>query len=93
MKLTKPTEHDPHYYLNITDKCFIHVRNEWSQLCGKYNWYSFTFCQIYFEDEKMTGGWEFEFMLLGLGFRVRYNYAFEQSEAGQRLKELDKKKE
>jgi hypothetical protein len=90
MKITKPTEYDPHYYLNLTDKCFIHTRNDWAQLIGKYNWYSFTFCQVYFENETMTGGWEFECILLGLGFRIRYNYAFEQSEAGKSLEEYKK---
>jgi len=92
MKIEKPKEYDPHYYLHFSDKCFIHGRNDWGQLFGKYNWYSFHFIHVYFENEVMTGGWELECVLLGLGFRLRYNYAFEESEAGKRLEEYKKTK-
>lgn len=49
-------------------------RNEWKQLKGRYNWYSFTPIYIMFEKEGYTGGVEFWFMLLGFGFYIRYNY-------------------
>jgi hypothetical protein len=90
MKITKPTEFDPHYYLYLNDKCFIHGHNDWSFIWANYNWYSFHFIHLYFENETMTGGWEFECMLLGLGFRIRYNYAFEESDAGKSLEEYKK---
>lgn len=49
-------------------------RNDWKQIGGKYNWYNFTLCSIWFENETYTGGVEFEFVVLGLGFWIRYNY-------------------
>lgn len=92
MKLTKPTEYDSSYYLNFTDKCFMHGINDWSFLWSNFNWYSFHFIHIYFENDVMTGGLEFECVILGLGFRVRYNYAFDESETGKRLKEYEDSK-
>jgi hypothetical protein len=52
---------------------FLEFKNEWTQLVGKYNWYTVTFIQIEFENDLFTGGYEFVFILLGLGFRLRYN--------------------
>jgi len=49
-------------------------KNEWKQLRGGFNWYTFTPIYIYFENDKYTGGVEFSFTLLGLGFYIRYNY-------------------
>lgn len=46
---------------------------EWSQLIGKWNWYTFTLIEINFEYEKMTEGLEFMCIILGLGFRIRFN--------------------
>lgn len=46
--------------------------NEWKQITGGYNWYSFTLFQCYFE-AGFIGGYEFHFTLLGLGFYIRYN--------------------
>ena len=73
MKLTRD-QHDKRFYLTFTEDCFVCFNNEWGQLKGKYNWISVTFIEIYFENEKMTGGLEFHFMLLGLGFNFRWNY-------------------
>lgn len=47
--------------------------NEWKQLKGGYNWYTFTFIYIPFKKENMAYGYEFWFTLLGLGFYIRYN--------------------
>ena len=47
--------------------------NQWDQLKGGFNWYTMTFIQIEFEKELMAYGYEFIFIILGLGFRVRYN--------------------
>ena len=47
--------------------------NQWEQLRGGFNWYTMTFIQIEFEKELMAHGYEFIFIILGLGFRVRYN--------------------
>jgi len=47
--------------------------NEWRQIKGGYNWYSFTLIHIYFEKENIAHGYEFWFTLFGLGFTIRYN--------------------
>ncbi len=54
--------------------------NQWKQLRGGFNWYTFTPIQVEFEKENMAYGYEFIFILIGLGFRVRYNTdkSFEQ---------------
>ena len=67
--------------------------NEWGQIFGKYNWYSFTFWHLYFENETHSGGVELHFMLLGLGFYLRYNYNFEESEVGKNIREYLKEQE
>lgn len=90
MKLTK-NKYDKKYYLQLTKECFAHTINDWVQLFGKWNWYSFHFIHLYVENDIMTGGYEFEFVVLGLGFRFRYNYAFEESKAGKRFSEYEKK--
>ena len=47
--------------------------NQWEQLKGGFNWYTMTFIQIKLEKELMAYGYEFIFIILGLGFIVRYN--------------------
>ncbi len=56
-----------------TKHCLAEGINQWLQLKGGYNWYTFTLIQIEFEKENMAYGYEFIFIVLGLGFRVRYN--------------------
>lgn len=58
----------------ITNDLFIEIINDWSQLFRKHNWYTAHLIHVYFENDVMTGGYEFEFIVLGLGIRVRYNY-------------------
>lgn len=60
--------------INLTKNSFIEILCEWSQIIGKYNWYSFTLINIYCENETWTGGFEFEFIILGVGLRFRWNY-------------------
>ena len=58
----------------IETKHFIlETINQWEQLKGDFNWYTFTPIQIEFEKENVAHGYEFIFIVLGLGFRVRYN--------------------
>ncbi len=73
MRLQKPLEHDPYYYLYLTDDIFIHSINDWEQIFGRWNWYTFHLLHVYFEKDVMCGGYEFEFAVLGLGFRMRIN--------------------
>jgi len=49
--------------------------NDWPQFFTKgWNWKSFNFLHIYFEDDVMMGGYDFECVVLGLGFRIRINW-------------------
>ncbi|MCF7843892.1 hypothetical protein K9M47_03265 [Candidatus Gracilibacteria bacterium] len=72
----KLDKHGGGYYLWFNDGTYITLRNEWKQLSRKvkWNWYSFTFINIYFENSKMTGGFEAEITILGLGLFFRHNY-------------------
>ena len=49
-------------------------KNDWSQLIGKYNWYSFTFLELRVEHETWLKAWDLQFTLLGFGVYIRLNY-------------------
>lgn len=53
---------------------FIDWIEEWSQFAGGCNWYTFHPIQIEFEDDRMMGGVEATVIVLGLGFRMRWNW-------------------
>ena len=53
----------------------IYWIEEWSQFVQRCNWYTFHPIKIEVEDERNMGGVEATVILLGIGFRVRWNYA------------------
>lgn len=53
---------------------YIYWIEEWSQFFRPCNWYTFHPIQIEVEDERNMGGVEATIIILGLGFRVRWNY-------------------
>jgi len=53
------------------NKIFIDYINEWNQIWGSWNWITITIINVSFEDDISLGGYEFTFILLGLGFYVR----------------------
>lgn len=53
---------------------FVDVWQEWSQILEDCNWYTFTFCRIEFENDKIMGAYEVMVIILGLGFRWRWNH-------------------
>jgi hypothetical protein len=55
------------------ERLFIELINDWKQFHGSWNWYTFTLINIEFENDAMTHGYEFYFVILGLGIRIRYN--------------------
>lgn len=59
--------------INLTPQTFIETHNDWLQLFNTFNWYTFTLINIEFENDNFTHGYEFIFIILGLGFRVRHN--------------------
>lgn len=84
MKIVKD-KYDNKYYLYLSEDCFLHIYNDWAQIFGKWNWISMNFVHIYFEKDIMTGCYEFEFIILGLGFRCSYKYTYD-TELDKRLK-------
>ena len=78
MRLYKE-EYDPRWYLEFKlpgkDRplSLAHFNNDWPQLFkrGEYNWRTFTFINLSFEDDIMLGGFEVEAALLGFGIRIR----------------------
>lgn len=75
---------------------FVHLTNDWTQfyrlLTGKtkYNWYTFDFIKVYFENDVMCPGFEIEVALFGFGLRFRYNRSWEGSEIQSRIDEMEK---
>jgi hypothetical protein len=65
---------------------FIDWREDYSQFFRKDSWYTFTFIQIEFESDVIMGGLEATLMVLGLGFRIRYNY--KETEQYKDIKEM-----
>ena len=55
------------------DRWVVDFINQYAQLFSPHNWYSMTLIQCEFENDSWTGGYEFVFILLGLGIRIRYN--------------------
>ncbi|MER9196417.1 hypothetical protein NKI13_24550 [Mesorhizobium australicum] len=53
---------------------FIVWIEQWSQFFSACNWYTFNPIMFEIEDEPSMGGLEATFIILGLGFRVRWNY-------------------
>jgi hypothetical protein len=47
---------------------------DYSQLFGNNNWYNFRIMHIEPEWDRIFGGVELTFIVLGLGFRARWNY-------------------
>lgn len=72
--------------INITEKLFLDLTSEWEQIFGKYNWYSFTLLELYLENDKWTGGYEFVATFLGFRLRLRYN----TEEAAKKFEEWEK---
>ena len=58
---------------------------DWSQLFQNCNWYTFRFCLIETEWDKMMGAIEGTFIIFGLGFRIRWQYT--ETEATRAIKE------
>lgn len=57
----------------LKDKLIFEWYNEWEQILPnkKFNWYTATIIHCYFEVEHF--GYNFQFVLFGMGFYFRYN--------------------
>jgi len=75
------------------DRWIFEFINEWKQLIGSWNWYTFTFINIEIENDLFTHGVEFLFIVLGFGFRIRYNKPSFDKWAKDLMKETDEAKE
>lgn len=58
---------------------FIDWVQQWDQLWTDCNWYDCDLLWIRFENDKVMGGYEFTFIVLGLGFRWRWNHMMTDS--------------
>ncbi len=97
MKLEKD-EHINKWYLHFGgDKGIVSLINDWEQLFGSYNWYSFHVFHCYFEKEVAWGkSYEFSFALAGLGFTIRYTASISeelQARIDESTKEIKEKLE
>lgn len=86
LKLERGSEFDKTWYLHIGKNTFAHLQNDWVQLFGKYNWKTYRLADIQYENDGMVDGWEVSFVLLGIGFRVRYN-----NPDGELMKDFEKR--
>lgn len=69
---------------------FIHTICEWEQLFGKWNWYDFHLFLIRLHnDNEFAPGYEFEFIVLGLGFRARFNKSWENTELQESIDDME----
>jgi hypothetical protein len=83
-----------HYLVfEITKNSFFTIRNEWRQLFGKSNWYNFTLIEISAENDDVCPGFEFDFIVLGLGIHFRHNRSWEGTEIQERLDALNEKED
>lgn len=55
--------------------------NEWASNIPPCNWYDFHFAHVYVEWDKIMGGVDVSFIILGLGFRWRWNYTVTEQAA------------
>jgi len=55
-------------------RIFVNFFSEWGQLLGKYNWTNWNLCciQIMYENDIILGAYEFQIIIFGLGFRIRF---------------------
>lgn len=61
---------------------------EWSQFFEPCNWYTFHPIKIEFENDSILGGVEVSMILLGFGFRWRWNHTVTEELAGI-IKDVD----
>lgn len=54
---------------------FVEGIEEWSQFFTPCNWRTFHPVMLEAEDDTSMGGFEITTIILGLGFRIRWNYA------------------
>ena len=72
MKITKE---DGYLIISHKDKeLLLCLRNDYAQLIGNWNWYNFTFIEMSIENDYQLGGFEFDFVILGIGIHLRLNY-------------------
>ena len=77
-------------YFNKEEDAFIYLINEWAQIIGRWNWYSFTLIEISAENDITAPGFELTIIILGLGFRLRINRDWSGSELQKRIDDIKK---
>jgi hypothetical protein len=67
---------------------FIDWIEQYSQFFRQDNWYTYNPVVIEFEDDRCMGGAEITLIVLGLGFRLRWNYE-ETEQVKEIIKQMD----
>lgn len=61
--------------LEFSKYAFMEFQNDWSDVVALFkrenNWYTFRFAHLQVEKDDIVEGWDIDFVLLGLGFRLR----------------------
>lgn len=77
----------------FNEAIIISFWNDWIQWLPskkhKWNWKNFHFARVVYEDDIMCGGREIEFVILGLGFRLRWKHETEQSKLPKMKSDLE----
>jgi len=63
----------------------FHTIFEWRQLWGRWNWIDFHPVLVHLMHDIIIPGYEFELIVLGLGFRFRINGDWNKTETGRAL--------
>lgn len=63
---------------------------EWSQFFDECNWYDVHIVHAYIENDSIMGAYEVQVIVLGLGFRIRWNHTETElrAELAERVKEI-----
>lgn len=64
----------PQQMAKAEGRAAVYFQQDWSQIFGGCNWYTFRFCVFEFEWDKMFGSIEFTFIIAGLGLHARWAY-------------------
>jgi hypothetical protein len=70
----------------MTTGVFVEFIEDWTQFFQPCNWYTFRPLMIEIEHDAIMGGVEATCVLLGVGFRIRWNYA--ETEESRRVAKM-----
>ena len=69
----------------------IEFINEWEQLFGKWNWVDANLIKVCFMNDYTAPGYEFEFIIIGFGIRIRLNRNWKNTKLQRTIDDYNKK--